>query len=259
LLVEIENHWEGSRMKAFLAIPFAMGTAAASLMAVQAHAQAAPPVVPVDGPVVSLSVTENIESAPDMATVGTGVQTRAQTAKEAMRLNGVAMDALVAAILKSGVERKDVQTSGLSLNAQYDYANRPDGAGPRFIGYEASNQLTVKIRRIDAAGDIIDRMVSAGATNINGPNFGIADEAPLLVKARQKAIATARERAQFYATQAGYRSVRLFAISENGDSPRPVPMPMMMRADSAAVRSAKIEPGQLSTSVTLAFQYVLER
>ncbi|HEX7822286.1 MAG TPA: SIMPL domain-containing protein [Sphingobium sp.] len=243
-------------MKALSALPLILMSAALPLAA--ANAQTAPIAVPVTGPVVNLSVTESVDSAPDMATVGTGVQTRALTAKEAMGLNAAAMDKLIAAILKAGVDRKDVQTSGINLNPQYDYNNRPEGAGPKFIGYEASNQLTVKLRRIASVGDVIDRMVAAGATNINGPSFGLADDAPVLEKARTKAIATSRARAEYYAAQTGYRTVRLLSISEGGDVGRVFPAPMMMRADSAA-KGTSVEPGQLSTSVILSVQYVLEK
>ncbi len=239
------------------ALPLMLMTAAA--LPAAASAQTAPSVVPVSGPVVNLSVTESVDSAPDMATVGTGVQTRALTAKEAMGLNADAMDKLVSAILKAGVDRKDIQTSGINLNPQYDYNNRTEGQGPKFLGYEASNQLTVKIRKLSSTGDVIDRMVGAGATNVSGPNFGLADDAPLLEKARTKAIAASRTRAEYYAAQTGYRSVRLLSISENGDMPRPMPI-MMMRADSAAApKATSVEPGQLSTSVTLSVQYVLEK
>ncbi len=212
------------------------------------------------GPVVSLSVTESVDSAPDIATVNTGVQTRAQTAKQAMGDNAAQMDRLVTALVKAGVARKDIQTSGLNLNPQYDYSNRSEGQGPRFIGYEASNQLSVKLRDIKTVGDTIDKMVEAGATNINGPSFGIDDDTELLRQARNKVIKAAGERAAFYAQAAGYRSARLIAISETGEIMRP--MPMMAQADmavAAAPRATKIEPGQLSTSLTLSFQYVLEK
>ncbi|MET0365531.1 MAG: SIMPL domain-containing protein [Sphingobium sp.] len=247
-------------MKALSALPLILAAAALPLAAGAANAQAAPATVPVAGPVISLSVTESIESAPDMATVGTGVQTRAQTAKDAMALNAAAVDKLVAAILKAGIDRKDIQTSGINLTPQYDYSDRTDGKGPKFLGYEASNQLSVKIRKIASSGDVIDRMVGAGATNINGPSFGLQDDAPVLDKARAKAIATAKARAQFYAQQAGYRSARLFSISETGDVGRPIPMPQMARADFAgAAKATSVEPGQLSTSITLTIQYVLEQ
>lgn len=239
------------------ALSFALAAAMPILGAAPALAETTPLMIPATGPVISLSVTENVESAPDMATIGTGVQTRAPTARAAMQQNAQAMERLIAAILKSGVARTDIQTSGINLSPQYDYSNRTDGQGPRFIGYEASNQLTVKLRRIETVGDVIDAMVAAGATNINGPSFGMADDAPLLTEAREKAIRTARARAQFYAAQTGYKGVRLLSISETGQFGPPVPMIRTMAAEAAA--STKVEPGQLSTSVTLSFQYLLEK
>ena len=104
-------------------------------------------------PVVTLNVTESVEAAPDIATVGTGVQTRAPTAQAAMQQNAAQTEKLIAALAKAGIAKKDIQTSGINLSAQYDYNNQ-DGQpqGPRFIGYEASNQLTVKLRDIKRVG-----------------------------------------------------------------------------------------------------------
>lgn len=210
------------------------------------------------GPVVTLSVTESVDAAPDKATVNTGVETRAPTAKDAMAQNAAKIDQLIGALLKAGIERKDIQTSGINLNPQYDYTARKEGEGPRFIGYQANNMLTVTIRKLDKAGDTIDAMVNAGATNINGPAFGITDTTKLEEQARAKAVKTAATRATFYAQAAGYRSARLLAISETGD-PTPPVVYAEARMSAAPAPATKIEPGQLSTSITLNFRYMLER
>lgn len=229
--------------------------AMAAVAAIPASAQVAPAAAPAGLPLLTLSVTGEVERAPDMVTIGTGVQTRAPVAKDAMAQNAAQMDKLVAAIVKAGVARKDIQTSAVNLSPQYDYSgnNQP----PRFIGYEASNQLTVKLRDIAKSGDVIDRMVNAGATNINGPSFGFADDAPLLDEARAKALDQAKQRAQFYATRAGYRSVRLIGISESG-AMMPGPIPMMVRSFDAAQAATKVEPGQINVGITLTVQYALE-
>jgi uncharacterized protein len=224
----------------------------------QANASSALSAIEQTGPVVTLSVTESVDAAPDKATVNTGVETRALTAKDAMALNAAKIDQLTAALLKAGIERKDVQTSGINLNPQYDYADRKDGQGPRFIGYQANNMLTVMIRKLDKAGETIDAMVNAGATNINGPAFGITDTTRLEEQARAKAVKTAATRATFYAQAAGYRSARLLAISETGEPAPPVIYPQA-RMLAAPAQDTKIEPGQLSTSITLNFRYMLER
>lgn len=212
-------------------------------------------------PVVTLNITQSVEGMPDIATVGTGVQTRAQTAQQAMRDNAAQTDKLIAALARAGIAKKDIQTSGINLSAQYDYGNR-DGepAGPRFIGYEASNQLSIKLRDIKRVGAMLDAMVAAGATNINGPSFSIDDPSPMLAQARAAALKSAKAQADFYAQAAGYRSARLLSIAEaSSAAERPMPMAMSARfkADSAPV--TPVEPGQVSVSVTLTVQYALDR
>lgn len=214
--------------------------------------------IPAGGPVLSLSVTESIDSAPDLATLSTGVQTNAPTAQAAMTQNAALMDKLIAALTRGGVARRDIQTSGINLSPQYDYSNRGNAEQPRFLGYQASNQLTLTIRQIDKAGALIDAMVAAGATNINGPSFGITEPERILDQARTKAIQTAQARANLYAQATGYRTARLIAVDESGNMPRPVPMPrmaMMAQADAGT----QVEPGQVSSSITLGVQFVLER
>jgi uncharacterized protein YggE len=207
-------------------------------------------------PVVTLNVTESVESAPDVATVGTGVQTRAQTAQAAMQQNAAHTEKLIAALAKAGIAKKDIQTSGINLNAQYDYNNNNgQSSTPRFIGYEASNQLTVKLRDIKRVGASLDAMVAAGATNLFGPSFSIDDPSPLLVQA----LKSAKAQADFYAQAAGYRSARLVSISESNSGGHP-PMPMMVRSFKAdAAPATPVEPGQVSASVTLSVQYALEK
>jgi uncharacterized protein YggE len=101
-------------------------------------------------------------------------------------------------------------------------------------------------------------MVSAGATNVNGPTFGIAEPDTLLDQARLKALKTAQARANLYAQATGYKTARLITISEGGGYTPPMPM-MAMRMDAVQNAATKIEPGQISTSISLNVQYMLER
>ncbi|GLV25038.1 SIMPL domain-containing protein [Sphingobium sp. Cam5-1] len=211
-------------------------------------------------PVVTLNVTETVEAAPDQVVVGTGVQTRAPTAAQAMRDNAVKMDRLIATLAKAGIPKKDIQTSGINLSAQYDYSNQNgQPAGPRFIGYEASNQLTIKLRDIKKTGQLLDTLVEAGATNVNGPSFSIEDPTPMLAQARGAALKSAKAQADFYSQAAGYRTARLISIAESNSGGRP-PMPMMTaRFKADAAEATPVEPGQVGSSVTLTVQYALER
>ncbi|HWJ69278.1 MAG TPA: SIMPL domain-containing protein [Sphingobium sp.] len=241
--------------------PLLLAATAAVMAPAMAPAQqpGAAPMVPASGPLLSLSVSESVESAPDMATINTGVQTSALAAKDAMALNAAQMDKLIAALLKGGIDRKDIQTSGINLSPRYDYSNRKEGEGPRFLGYEASNQLTVQVRKLDKAGELVDAMVTAGATNINGPSFGIAEPDKLLDQARTKALKTAQARADLYAQATGHRGAKLIAISEGGGFQPPMPVLAMRAMSAEAAPQTKIEPGQVSSTISLNVQYVLER
>jgi len=241
-------------MKSALAL-MALGAAALPIAAV---AQTSVTIAET-APVVTLNVSESVEAAPDVATIGTGVQTKAQTAAQAMKDNAVKMDGLIIALAKAGIAKADIQTSGINLNAQYDYSNR-DGqpSGPRFLGYEASNQLSVKVRDVKKVGALLDTLVQAGATNINGPSFSIEDQSPLQAQARATALKTAKAQADFYAQAAGYRSARLVSISESSSGGN-APMPMMAARFKADAAPTPVEPGQVSASISLTVQYALER
>ena len=101
-------------------------------------------------------------------------------------------------------------------------------------------------------------MVAAGATNLSGPTFTISDPSPMIVQARGTALKTAKQQADFYAQATGYRSARLLSIAENSSSGRP-PMPMMAMRMNKEMADTPVEPGQVSSAVTLTVQYALDK
>lgn len=212
------------------------------------------------GPILAFSVSEEVRSRPDQATVGAGVTTTAPTAVEAMRLNAVAMDKLIAAAKKRGIKAEDIQTSGISLSPQYDYNNQANGQPPRFLGYQVSNSVRATTSKIDDIGPLLDVLVAAGGTNIDGPSFGMKDPDAQLVGARGTAIKAAEAKAADYARLTGFRGAELVSISEGGSfGPNP-PMPMVrLQAMDAAGKATPVEPGRVSNTLTLNFQYRLVR
>src|SRR3546814_16873215 len=67
------------------------------------------------GPILSFSVSEDVRSRPDQATVGAGVTTTAPTAVEAMRANAAAMAKLIAAATARGIQAANIQTKSTKL------------------------------------------------------------------------------------------------------------------------------------------------
>ena len=240
----------------------AMASGLALMAAVPAAAQQGGSTVTAattQGPILSFSVSEEVRSRPDQATVGAGVTTTAPTAVEAMRANAAAMDKLIAAAKARGTKAEDIQTSGINLSPQYDYNNRTDGQPPRFLGYQVSNTVRATTGKIDDIGPLLDALVAAGGTNIDGPWFGMKDADAQLVGARGAAIKAAEAKAQDYAKLAGFRGVELVSIGEGSFSGPQPPMPSARGMMAAEAKATPVEPGQVANTLTLNFQYRLVR
>ena len=231
-------------------IRYAIPLAAAAILA--SPAAAANIEIATSGPVVELSITESVKARPDIATIGAGVTTLAPTAVEAMRANAKDMNSVIDRIKALGIAKDDIQTTGISLNAQYDYDRTAQKQV--FRGYRASNQVSVVLRDLDDAGKVLDALVAAGATDLSGPNFSIEDDTKAKAAARKAAVERARAQAMEYAEVSGYKGIRLLEISE---AIRSTPQPMMRVAMDMAAEAAPtpVEPGLVAASVSISVKY----
>ena len=210
------------------------------------------------GPVVELSVSETVDSRPDIATVYAGVSTRAQTAVAAMQQNAQKMTAVVARIKALGVAEDDIQTSGINLSPQYDYNQATQSQV--FRGYVASNRVSVKLRKVADTGRALDALVAAGANDIGGPDFSVDDDTSYRAEARRNALTRAQAQAVEYARLAGYSGARLLEIDESVSGAQP-PMPLMRayKDEVAQAASTPVQPGVVGTVVNVTVKYELTR
>jgi len=226
--------------------------AAASALMLPAAAFAAPQVnIAPAGPVVELSIHESIEAAPDQVTIGAGVTTTEPTATAAMRRNAEEMTKVIARIKALGIAENDIQTTGVALGPQYDYQN----GGPVFRGYQANNRVNIILRKIEDTGRVLDALVEAGATDIGGPTFAIADDTALKEQARKAAVARGAAQARAYAAMLGYADVRVLAVSENIAGS--VPFYAEAKVVALEATATPIQPGMVGTDVNLTITYEL--
>lgn len=210
-----------------------------------------------EGPVVELSVTETVKAKPDLATVSSGVTTQAPTAVAAMQQNAAAMDAVIKRIKTLNIAADDIQTQGISMGAQYDY----DQARQRqvFRGYQASNRVSVTLRKVADTGRVLDALVASGATDIGGPSFSIGDDMAPRAQARKAALDKAKSQAEDYAKWAGYSGVRLLKVSEAANPGRPLAMMEARTVMATDAQATPVEPGLVGTSVTVNVSYEMMR
>lgn len=226
-------------------------------MTASAQPQTAPGyAIPGDGTLLSVSASADAKRVPDVATISTGVVTQAADANAAMRANATQMDKVMAAIRAAGIGERDIQTSGISLNPNYKYA---ENQAPTIMGYQASNTVNVKVRDLSKLGKVLDTLVAQGANQVNGPNFEVDKPDEAYDEARIAAIKKAQARAQTYADALGLKVRRMVSISEGGASfPRPMPMMRVMAAD-AMQKETSVAPGESTLSVSIDVVFELGR
>lgn len=203
-----------------------------------------------DTPPSQITITGEgqVSAAPDMATISLGVTSNAKTAKAAMDENATQMTAVLASLTAAGVADRDLQTTGLSLQANWTSSSLTSSNA--IDGYTASNQLSVRVRDLATLGTLIDAAIKDGVNTFNSVQFAVTEPAPLLDEARKRAVADARHRAEIFATAAGVTLGQVQSITEGGSaSPSPQFARAMMESTPVAVGEVN-----LSASVTIVFQ-----
>jgi len=222
-------------------------------------------------PIIRVNISETLRTPPDQATLTVGTQAKAPTATAAVAANKVRTERLLATIRSSRIRERDIQTQGVQLQPDYRWDTEPGGRGKQtLIGYVASNSIQIKTSNIDGLTALLDTLTTAGADTVYGPNFGIADPAPLRREARVRAMARGEAEASEYARNNGYAKVRLLSVEEgtsyrgtdivvtgtrisNVSAPPPPPPPAPERDGGI------VAPGQLETGVSLNLLYRMER
>ncbi|MBY5607397.1 SIMPL domain-containing protein [Rhizobium leguminosarum] len=236
-------------MTAVLALPLAA--------AAPAFAQEAKPREPV------ISVTGDGESsvAPDMAVVNLAVVKQAKTAREALDENNKAMNDVLTALKSGGIAERDLQTSGFSIQPQYNYPQPVDGQQqqPQLIGYQTINSVTVRLRDLAKLGAVIDQSVTLGINQ--GGEIQFTNDKPdaAIEEARKAAVADAVKRAKTLSEAAGVKLGRILEITEN--VPRAMPQPvyratMMKEASDAAV---PVQGGENDYNVSVTVTFAIEQ
>jgi len=190
---------------------------------------------------------------PDMAQIQVGVVTQAAEAVKAMKQNNDAMARLLATLEARGISKKDVQTTNFNVMPQYRQGPRGEQQ-PEIVGYQVTNQATVKVRKLDLLGPVLDELVEQGANQVHGIGFTVAEPDPLLDEARRKAVADAHRKAELYAAAASVSLGPVISIEE--EIPH-YPRPLVMGAMAKLANSVPISEGEQDFAVSIHVTYGL--
>ena len=220
---------------------------------------------------ITLSGHGEVTAVPDVSNISFSISKVAKTAQEAQ--------AEVAKIEKNGLEflrgkgvaDKDIKTENASVYPKYEWKRSPcplssspdmmiypcTGGGENvLLGYEASESITVKVRQVDDAGEIMQGLGAVRVSNLNGPNFTIDNEDGLKMEARKKAIEDARNKAKVLANDLGVRRGKIVSFNENGYDPYPVMYgKAMISEDATSLPPAELPKGENTISSDVSITY----
>lgn len=230
---------------------------------------------------VSVVGVGEVKATPDIARTHVGVEVRAAQVDQATEAANQQMAAILAALKAVGVKDADLRTHSLSVNFEREYVPQPQpvvvvesGSGkskatsvatasveapkePQGF-YRVSNMVEVTIRDLARASDVLTAATGAGANQLWGITFEVADTEPFVAQAREKAVRQARANAEQLAQLTGVTLGPVLTLVD-GAVMQGTPGPMMaMRAEMSASKSAvPVERGELTVTHQVSVTYGL--
>ena len=197
---------------------------------------------------------------PDMAQTNIGVEVIAPSVKEASTQAADTMTAVLAALQEQGIAERDIQTAGYNVWVERPYS--PEGIPSETFLYHMGNNVMVTIRDLDRIGPILDAAIEAGANNIYGVTFNVADPSSLKSQAREKATDDALAKAQALAALNQTDLGQVLSVSEiiggNGGYYPGGSNPFFGGAEALGGGGGPIVPGELNMTVQLQVTFAIE-
>ncbi len=154
-----------------------------------------------------------------------------------------------------GVRTADVQTTGLSMHAVYDYHSY---GPPTLRGYRVGQRAQVLVRDLATGGQAVTAAVRAGGNAVRIGDIGlrIADTDGLLARSRAAAVQEATAKAQEYADAAGQTLGPVLTLREVHTTPvAPQALHFARSALDSATGALPIRAGKDRLAVTVRIEW----
>ncbi len=194
--------------------------------------------------------------APDIVTLGLGVEIVNTDIVAAMDETTARMNAVTEALKAGGVAAEDIRTDHYSIYQDYSYSPTAMGETPSEPQYRVSVGVTVTVRETETVGELLAAAVQAGANMVNYLQFDIEDRAGLEAEARNLAVADAQSRAGLLAAALGLSVGEPLSITEGGSV---YPVVGLGGGSSAAyAEAAAISQGTLRVDMQVTITFALQ-
>lgn len=218
---------------------------------------------------ISVSGEGEVFAVPDTAEINFSVRNEAKNLADAQKVVSDKTAQILSMLAQQGIEEKDIKTQSYTSYPKYDYGNNevvcmsigcptPRPSTPVIVGYEVSQTVTVKVRDTEKVSAVLEGLAKIGVSDMNGPQFTIADEDALVAQARKIAIDDAKAKAKTLAKDLDVRLVEIVSFTDDGSNPYPMYYAKAGMADGATMESSALElpkgENKISSRITITYK-----
>lgn len=180
-------------------------------------------------------------AVPDQISFTLTVSARRHELDSAMTASSTTMRRVLAELATQGVEKGDVQTTGLAMHPEYRYHPYDP---PTLLGYRVTQRARVEVGELTKGGPAISAAIGEGGNGVrvSGIQLGISDPDALQKRAREAAVEEATAKAEQYAAAIGQSLGDVVSIREVGRTPQRYRLQYAYRGPLDAAEVAKALP-----------------
>ncbi len=191
-------------------------------------------------PTVSITGEGIVTVIPDQVVVSVRVEHKGKSALEVKERNDNTIDAVLKFCEKLKIDKKDINTTRINLNKNYDYQKKT-------YNYIANQSLKIHLKDLNKYEELIQGLLNSGINRIDGVAFKSSKMEMHEREARIKAVKNAKEKAVLYTGVLDQGIGKALSISENRFN-----APVQQPYEQKLYRSASIESNTQNTSQTIA-------
>jgi uncharacterized protein len=201
---------------------------------------------------ISVTGTATVKGTPDTVSFQIGMETVNVNAATALSMNNARVMALEDALMKNGVTKKEMQTSGLDISANTNNMGT-------VTGFTVDDDLNITMHDLSKAGSAIEAAAKAGGNGVelNGITFSISNDSKLLAQARANAMRNAHTEASNIASAGGTKLTGIVKVVDQENQSSIYPSPVAFSSAAADLKSVPLQSGSESLSVQVSVVYSL--
>jgi uncharacterized protein YggE len=210
--------------------------------------------------VVRMTGSGEATAVPDRMRFSLTVTSKRLELDEALDASSGTMRRVLATLEPHGVEPRDVQTTGLQMQPEYDYH---DYGPPTLTGYRVTQRASVQVDELRDGGAAITAAVETGGNDVRVGDIRleVGDPGAVLAEAREAAVADARAKAEQYAAASGATLGEVVGIGEvrtsDGNRPRDV-VHQLSSYRAEALDSVPVKAGREDLTVRVEVVWAFE-